>query len=155
MKTLLVPVDFSPVTKKVVAAAIEFARSFRAKIVLVHVVIPPPPVTNDFALPIGTMQEVLTIGENAAQRRLMTFVKKIRASRLKVEAHVLQGPPGYCVVEEAKRVKADYIIMGSHGHGKLYDLLVGSTASSIIKQATCGVIILPPIARKNSPATTR
>jgi nucleotide-binding universal stress UspA family protein len=41
-------------------------------------------------------------------------------------------------------VKADYVIMGSHGHGKLYDFLVGSTASGIIKKATCGVIIVPP-----------
>ncbi|WP_438481623.1 universal stress protein [Oleiharenicola lentus] len=155
MKTLLVPIDFSTVTKKVVAASIEFARSLRGRVVLVHVVIPPPPVTTDFSLPVGTMQEVILIGEKVAARRLATLVKKFRAARIKTEAHVLQGPPGYCIVEEAKRTKADYIIMGSHGHGKLYDLLVGSTASNILKHATCGVIVLPPIERKSTPSTTR
>jgi len=40
-----------------------------------------------------------------------------------------QGPPVTSILAEADKVRADFIIMGSHGHGRLYDLFVGSTAS--------------------------
>lgn len=48
------------------------------------------------------------------------------------------------ILDEAAKHHADFVIMGSHGHGKLYDFLVGSTASGLIKQARCGVIVIPP-----------
>jgi len=51
--------------------------------------------------------------------------------------------------EAAAKSGADFILMGSHGHGKLYDFLVGSTASGVIKKARCGVIIIPPVDRES------
>ena len=37
------------------------------------------------------------------------------------------GAPSPHIIEQAQRVSADYIVMGSHGHTALYDLIVGST----------------------------
>jgi nucleotide-binding universal stress UspA family protein len=62
---------------------------------------------------------------------------------LACETVVLVGQPVAVILEQARKIGADYIVMGSHGHGKLYDFLVGSTASGILKKARCGVIILP------------
>lgn len=143
MKTFLVPVDFSAVSEEIIDTAVSFARSFDGKVVLLHV-IQPPIITSEYALPIEAVQESIQAGEKAAAAKLLSYASMFHSVGLAVETFVRQGPPVYAILEEATKVKADFIIMGSHGHGKLYDLLVGSTASGVIKHARCGVIIMPP-----------
>lgn len=142
MKTFLVPVDFSPVTEEVIDTAVNFARAFEGKVSLIHVV-QPPVVTSEFALPVDVLQEALTAGETAALKKLEHYATLLRDAGLVCEVRVVHGPPVTMIREEAARLHADYIIIGSHGHGKLYDFLVGSTASGVIKKARCGVIIVP------------
>lgn len=142
MKTFLVPIDFSAVTEDVIDTAVSFARAFAGKVALIHVV-QPPVVTSEFALPVEVMQEAVAVGERAATAKLASYVEMFRAAGLACEAVVRHGAPVTMIREEAERVQADYIIMGSHGHGKLYDFLVGSTASGVMKRAGCGIVIVP------------
>lgn len=142
MKTFLVPIDFSAVTEEVIDTAVSFARAFEGKVALIHVV-QPPVVTSEFALPVEVLQEAVNAGERAATGKLDAYVAMFRNAGIACEAKVTHGPPVTMIREEAARVSADYIIMGSHGHGKLYDFLVGSTASGVMKRATCGIIIVP------------
>ncbi len=142
MKTFLVPIDFSTVTEEVIDTAVSFARAFQGKVALIHVV-QPPVVTSEFALPVEVLQEAVSAGERAAVGKLETYVAMFRNAGIPCEAKVTHGPPVTMIREEAARVSADFIVMGSHGHGKLYDFLVGSTASGVMKRATCGIIIVP------------
>ena len=146
MKTFLVPIDFSAVSGEIIATAISLARPLKGKVVLLHVV-QPPTVTGEYALPVAAVQETIEARENAAAARLAVFAEKFRAASLAAEPLVRQGPPVSTILAEADQVHADFIIMGSHGHGRLYDLLVGSTASGVLKAARCGVIIMPPPAK--------
>jgi nucleotide-binding universal stress UspA family protein len=143
MKSFLVPVDFSPVTEEVINHAVSFARAFEGKVTLLHVV-QPPVVTSEFALPVDVLQEALTAGEKAGTAKLDREAEMLRSAGIPCDVRVLHGPPVIMIREEAERVRADYVIMGSHGHGKLYDFFVGSTASGVIKKAKFGVIIVPP-----------
>ena len=47
------------------------------------------------------------------------------------------------IIEQAQQLAADYIVIGSHGHTALHDLLAGGTASGVLKRATCPVVIIP------------
>ena len=47
------------------------------------------------------------------------------------------------ILEEAERLEAEVIIMGSHGHGALYDLIVGSVTEGVLRKAKCPVLVLP------------
>ena len=152
MKTFLVPVDFSAVSNEIIDTAVTFARSFEGKVVLLHV-IQPPIITSEYALPVEAVQEAIIAGENEATVKLTACARVFQATGLGFEAIVRHGPPVYAILEEAEKVKADFIIMGSHGHGKFYDLLVGSTASGVMKGAKCGVIIMPSVG-KTSAATS-
>ena len=147
MKTFLVPVDFSAVSEGIIDTAVSFARSFGGKVVLLHV-IQPPIITSEYALPVEAVQETIQASEKDAAARLTTYAGMFRTADLAAESVVRQGPPVHAILEEADKAKADFIIMGSHGHGRLYDLLVGSTASGVIKGAKCGVIIMPPADKK-------
>ncbi|MEO8353471.1 MAG: universal stress protein, partial [Chthoniobacteraceae bacterium] len=49
---------------------------------------------------------------------------------------------------------ADMIVMGSHGHGSFYELLVGSVTSGVLRDARCPVLVVPAKEVKAAPAAT-
>jgi nucleotide-binding universal stress UspA family protein len=61
------------------------------------------------------------------------------------------GLPTLVILEQAQRLAADYIVMGSHGHGAIYDLLIGGTTHAILKRARCPVVVVPAL-REAPPA---
>lgn len=146
MKTFLVPVDFSAVTDHLVDTAMSLAHSLDGKIIIAHV-IQPPVVTSEYGLPVEALQDAIIISEQAATKHLSRLEERVAQDGIAVETILRHGPPVTGILEEADKAKADFIVIGSHGHGKLYDLLVGSTASGLLKRAKCAVIILPPEAK--------
>ena len=143
MKTFLVPVDFSTITEEIIETALTFARALKGKIVLLHTV-QSQVITSEYALPVEALHEALVAEEKSSAAKLSDYATRFRVAGLAAETFVRQGPPVTVILEVANEVNADFIIMGSHGHGRLYDLLVGSTASGVIKGTKCGIIIMPP-----------
>ena len=145
MKTFLVPVDFSPITDQVIESAMAFARAFNGKVMLLHVVQAPVITTAEYALPVEVIQEAVSVSKNASEKKLAHYVGQFHQAGLACTGKTMVGAPVPLIREEAVKNSADFILMGSHGHGKLYDFLVGSTASGVIKKAKCGVIIIPSV----------
>ena len=143
MKTFLLPVDFSAVTEDIIDETVAFARAFGGKVQLLHVV-QLPVITSEFALPPEALQSAVANAEKSADKRLAKYVEIFRTAGIEASAKVAVGQPVYVILDEAATSKVDYIVMGSHGHGRVYDLLVGSTTSGVLKRARCGVIVLPP-----------
>lgn len=144
MKTFLVPVDLSAVTDKVIEAALTFARAFQGRVALLHVIQPPVIAGGEYPLPAEVVEEAVGYNRKNAQAKLVHFQETLRQAGVESGINLAVGLPVQIILEEAVRTGADYVIMGSHGHGKLYDFLVGSTASGVIKKARCGVIVIPP-----------
>lgn len=142
MKTILTPVDFSRATAAVVNEAQSLARAFSARIVLLSI-IQPPMITNDYAPLIDNLAEIVAAGEKAAALNLERLRSELETGGIPVETIQLNGAPISHIVEQAKNFAADYIVMGSHGHTALYDLLVGSTTHGVLLRASCPVIIVP------------
>jgi len=147
MKTILAPVDFSGVTKSVVAAAGALAQAIGGRVVLVHVV-RPPAVVNEYA---PEIERLADLAAKSAAQQLAYWQNELRSFRIDVDAIQSFGAPVGNIVEEAQRLSADYVVMGSHGHSALYGLLAGSTASGVLKRATCPVVIVPPLDRRHAP----
>jgi len=147
MRTFLVPVDFSAVTDKVIDAALAFAGAFHGRIVLLHIIHPTVVGGGEYALPAEALDEVLASERRIALQKLDGRCESFRRAALECTVSVEVGSPDRVILAEADKLSADYVIMGSHGHGKLYDLLVGSTAGGVIKRAKCGVIVIPPADR--------
>ncbi len=144
MKTLLVPVDFSAVTEKVIEAALAQAKAFRGRVHLLHVIQPPVVGSGEFALPVEIVEEAVNTNKRNALQRLDGRLETFRGAGIECSAATVVGAPDQAILEEAARIEADAIIMGSHGHGRLYDFLVGSTASGVIKRTKCAVLVIPP-----------
>ena len=143
MKTVLAPIDFSPVTPRVIDEAIRIARVTDARLVLLNVVGPTLVVSSEFAETRATTERIPE-AEAEVAARLTELQRALRSTG--VTAHVVhrQGPVAEGIIEQAERLDADYIVMGSHGHSAIYDLIVGSTTSAVLKRAGCPVVIAPP-----------
>ena len=142
MKTILAPVDFSSVTESVLAEAASLARAVKGHIVLLSIIQPPTAIA-DYAPLMQDIAEITVAGEKSASHKLNSLVKKLEADGLSAESVHLIGAPVPHILSEAGRLHADYIVMGSHGHTALYELLVGSTTHGVLMRAPCPVVIVP------------
>jgi nucleotide-binding universal stress UspA family protein len=143
LKTIVAPVDFSSATDAVVAEAARLAAAMQAQVVLLSI-IQPPVITSEYAPLMENMAEITAAGEKAAAKHLGRLQDALQQQNVPSETVQLNGAPIQHIIEQAKKFAADYIVMGSHGHTALYDLLVGSTTHGVLLRATCPVMIVPP-----------
>jgi nucleotide-binding universal stress UspA family protein len=146
MKTLLVPIDFSPVTEAVVETASSLSRCGPSRIVLVHVV-RPPVLVSEYGVALESAPATLAASEASATRLLRHWESLLQRRKIKVRTVRLNGFPAEEILRQARILSADMIVMGSHGHTAFYDLLIGATASGILRKAPCPVVIVPAAAK--------
>ena len=147
MKTVLAAIDFSAVSRNVLRVANELAQAIRGRVVLIHVV-QPVYVATDLAPFAGDVLQLTAEIERGARRHLERFQKRLAARGSTVLTICSQGFPVVAVLAQAKQEKADYIVVGSHGHTAFYDLVVGSTTNGLLKRATCPVVVVPAAPKK-------
>jgi nucleotide-binding universal stress UspA family protein len=147
MKTLLVPVDLSDAAQPVLQKAAELAPQLSARIVLLHIVEPVATY-----VPVGATMDVIaaapppaeiTESLSAPDSRLKALAEQLETAGINVEAVTLIGLAVDDILEQAAKYRADFIMLGSHGHGALYHLFSGSVVTGILKRATCPVIVVP------------
>jgi nucleotide-binding universal stress UspA family protein len=147
MKTLLVPLDFSDTTDRVLAYAADLARALEARIVLVHIVEPVATY-----VPVGASMDVIAAAPpqpvetqdlTADEARLRSLSQPLAATGLAVECLAVVGLAVDDILDQAAKCDADYIVLGSHGHGALYHLFSGSVVNGVLKRANCPVIVIP------------
>lgn len=144
MKTILVPVDLSAVTGRICRIACDLAETVKGRVVLLHVVQPPPVIMSDaYAFDAGQMASLLATAEKVSARKLAQFGHACEKRVGQVETIQRTGQPVSVIVDRANALKADYIVLGSHGHGAVYDLLMGSTTQGVLRKARCPVLVVP------------
>ncbi len=143
MKTILAPIDFSTATNPVIDGAIELARATQGRVVLLHIV-QAPILTSDYGLAIESFQEAVTLSERHAAKRLAELKAQAQGQVPAVEIDQVSGSAIAEILAATERHHADYLVMGSHGHTALYDLLVGSTTHGVLRKVRCPVVIIPP-----------
>ena len=81
-----------------------------------------------------------------AARRFHKVLQRAREmageSHVKLNTHVIAGHPVRDIVELAKELKVDLLIIGATGHSALYDRLIGSRADRIVQLAHCPVLVV-------------
>lgn len=142
MKTIVAAVDFSAVTYYVVEAARELAEALKTKVLLLHVIAPPVNVVT-YDMPAEAFIDELKFATEQSARKLDALKKVLDADGIEVELKTIQGHAVEEILKEADERGASYIVMGSHGHGALYELLAGSTTHGVLHKANCPIVILP------------
>jgi universal stress protein A len=145
MKTILVSVDFSDVTLKVVKAAVHLAKPFQSRIILVHVFEPGPTLMG-----IGGAPDAVAVPQTPPPSappdytesfsRLQEMISSIGLVSTIVE---LEGMPSDLILSQAEDSRVDLIVLGSHSRGPLSHLFLGSVADGVLQRARCPVLIVP------------
>ena len=142
MKNILVPVDFSSVGKKVINTAGTMAASMGAKLWLVHVAAPDPDFVGFKTGPTYVRDHLATVLRHE-HAQLQSMAEELRAAGNDAEALLVQGPTTETLLDEAERLKADLIIMGSHGRSGLFKAFVGSVCEQVLSASRIPVLIVP------------
>lgn len=142
MKRILVPVDFSAMTDAVTGMGAALAQALGAELFLLHVAQPEPEFITYEPGPASVRQAVAReISEE--HRKLHALDKQLEAKGLRVTSLVIQGYTVEKILQEIERLRIDLVIMGSHGHGALFHLLLGSVSEGVLRKAKCPVLIVP------------
>lgn len=142
MHHILVPVDFSPVTTAVLDATKRIAKSFGAEVTLLHVAAPEPEFVGYDAGP-DTVRSNVASELRHVHRDLQALADDLRGHRVDAHAVCVQGSIVEVILERTQRHPVDLIIVGSHGHGALRRMLMGSVSEGILRGSPCPVLIIP------------
>jgi universal stress protein A len=140
MKNILVPIDFSPVSRRVIRESEKLARLVKGRLILIHVV-HSPTIMSDTSF--SEVAEFMADAEAYGVRVLRRLQKALAVRGVAAEAVCTTGYPAWQILDVVKRRAIDYIVIGSHGHTAFHDLVVGSTTSAVLKRALCPVIVVP------------
>lgn len=142
LKNILVAVDFNDAVGELMSYAESFAEKYGAKIWVVHVAAPDPDFVGYETGPqyIRDMRaDELKDEHKELQQICEMFIKPKLAS----DALLIQGSTVETVLEEAKKLKADLLIVGTHQHSFFYNLFTESVSVELFKNAEIPVLSVP------------
>ena len=142
---VLIGVDESPFS----TAAVEFVKRMPwpagTRVRVVSASSPFFPTAGEAAMP-DVVAQVITQQDRFHQELAERAARTLRDAGFTCEAAMVSGDPRSALVEEAKRAKADLVVVGSHGRSGISRVLLGSVAAHVASHAPCSVTIVkqPP-----------
>jgi nucleotide-binding universal stress UspA family protein len=140
LKKILVPIDFSDMSKHAFQYASRFAEQFRCKIVLLHVVEPETVIAGtSLAVNVFAQLEDDTI---AAEAELAALAASSRDRLNSVASVVRTGHAPNEITKAAKDLDVDLIMIATHGYTSWRHLCISSTAERVVRTAPCPVFVV-------------
>lgn len=137
--TILVPTDASEAARRALMVALELAKEFGSRIVLLHVVFTPEAMGYTLSSGISVPQEEISIYGKEA---LTAATNGIDTGNVPIEKKQKLGHPGLAILEEIKSGNIDLVVMGNRGYGPIAGALLGSVSQRVLNQAECPVMIV-------------
>lgn len=145
MKTIVAAIDFSNATEGVVQSSVDFALSFQASLHLFHVVEPQPTYaaygfTSDEFPALHSYQEE---AKRRAEKKLAETLIQVKGRLPQCHTTIREGAPLHSLYTFVEDLKPDLVVLGSHGHGVIASLLLGSVAEGMVRKAIVPTLIIP------------
>jgi nucleotide-binding universal stress UspA family protein len=149
---LLVGVDLSDSTEKIVKKVEDIATLLSAQVWLLHTVKPEPAdlyTEGHEADSAGLEMDPQLFRDSLAKRfhvehrQIQVIADRLRQTGLETTALLVQGATVEALLNEASKLDVDMIVVGSHGRGAMYQLLVGSVSEGILHGSECPILVVP------------
>jgi len=148
---ILVAIDLKTGTDRLVAEARRYGQAFNATVNILHVVEPDPTFVGYIkADDLEEQDKVDPVREphaedlRAEHRHTQNYGAILRQNGVRVDRTLtVQGPALTIILEEARKLNSDLLILGSHHHSALYRFWYGDTATAIAKQPPCALLLIP------------
>lgn len=144
--TILACLDTSSGAQRVLDQGKLLADRFSASLSLLHVIEPVATY-----VPVGASMDVIATTPldidpdltQVATQRLEKLAGPLRTGGCDVSCEAVLGMAVDEIVERAKTLHADYIVLGSHGHGAIFHLFSGSVVNGVLKHSPVPVLVVP------------
>lgn len=146
LKLILVPTDFSPGAEPALRWAATIAEPTGAEIALLHVLDFMTPAMAAGSPDMGVWLDDAMIQE--AQRRAETAIAQQAARLPRARTVIREGTPRLEILEVAKELQVDLIVMGTHGRTGIAHMLIGSVAEHIVRHSPIAVLT---VRQQNTP----
>jgi nucleotide-binding universal stress UspA family protein len=153
IKRILVPTDLSEAARPALKLAVELGRAFGAELVLLFVV--EPLFTSVDVLRAGAASSVLEKLSETARAALTREVAVLKKRGVRAQSRLGEGTAAAVIVETARKVPADLIVIGTHGRTGLSHVLLGSVAERVVRRAECPVLIVRSSAKQAARAADK
>ena len=144
-RRILWPTDFSPLAKAALAHIPKLAAGSRGELVIFHVL----PSVAAYAYPDTAWlpwDRIDQANRAAGERGLQRLEAQIKRSRpdLRIHGVLATGVAFEQIVQAARRLKCDLIVLATHGRTGLKHVLMGSVAENVVRRAPCPVLTVRP-----------
>ena len=144
---ILVCVDLSESTEIIVNKIEALAKSLSAQVWLLHNAIPEPSHVEFKVDPVAA-RESLAKRFHDEHRQIQALSDRLRNAGLDATALLVHGETVKTILQEASDIDADMIVVGSHGKGAMYQLLLGSVSEGVVHKSRLPVLVIPTHNRK-------
>lgn len=144
IKNILIPTDCSELSKDALLYAVDFAKKFEAKLLLLMVTSSEPlTILNDYGYFSPELhQKIVTESEKRAVKDLEAFWESVPEPKVEAELVNIKGDPFTEIVRYAKEKSVDMIIMGTHGRTGIKHIFMGSVAAKVVRYSPQPVLTI-------------
>jgi nucleotide-binding universal stress UspA family protein len=143
IKRILCPLDFSELSRHALDQALALAGWYGARITALHVLVPPPMPIDPGIVVEDALVTPPQPHEAADELRRFCGIAAAHATS-PLEMLVVEGNPVKAIVSEAVHLKADLIVMSTHGQSGFERLFLGSVTERVLRTTTTPVLTVPP-----------
>ena len=157
MKKILITLDYNPTTQKVAEAGYALGKNMGAEIYLLHIITDQVYYSSTEYSPIlgftnfsdiGPIQLDNIEGLRQASYHFLDEIKRHLGDDT-IQTLVKEGDFADVILKSAADLHADIIVMGSHSHKWLENILIGSVTEKVLQTTTIPLFIIPTKKRKN------
>jgi universal stress protein A len=145
LRKILVPTDFSETGNRAVAYGAKLAEANDAKLFLLTVIGDLPATDEEMIMMRVSVDSIKADNQKkiaAAKQKLQKLISPAKRERVRAQFLVRDGKPFAEIIRAAKELAVDLIVMSSHGHGRLAEILLGSTTDRVVQKAPCSVLVV-------------
>lgn len=145
MKTIVAAVDFSNATPGVLEMAGSLAKVYEAQLHLLHVIEQEPTYTAYGFTPdeYPVLHEFQEEAKRRAARKLEELLATLVGDQPATSVHLIEDSPLHGIMTYVKQANADLLVLGSHGHGVVVSLLLGSVAEGMVRKSIVPTLVVP------------
>jgi len=139
IKTILAPTDISPLSLPAIRYALEIGLERSAEVIIYHVIESEYDWFGDDSPAMALVPQQKKRLNEFVQNNFADYLNKVKVTEL-----IEYGLPYEKIVTKADHVRADLIVMSTHGRTGLEQLILGSVTAKVVARASCPVLSIRP-----------
>lgn len=151
IKKVLIAVDYDQTAQKVAEEGFAMAKAMNAEVILLHVIADPVYYTSTEFSPVFGVAGYMDVsslqfeGIDGLKKAALHFLEKTKhhLADETIQTIVVEGDTGDEILEYAKKMRADMIVLGSHSRKWLENIIIGSVAEEVLRQTRIPLFIVP------------